>query len=122
VRLHALERDPEYVLAYLRDRAVIRVLLQFWESWREAGVRMVGQSEVAVEEVGSESTEEVMSQSTDTGLLLEVGPGSEEEGRKTSLDELDSLYLEKDVDAMSTTTVFPTRRFAALLACLRFGA
>jgi hypothetical protein len=83
---------------------------------------MVGQSEVAVEEVGSESTEEVMSQCTDTGLLLEVGPGSEEERRKSSLDELDSLYLEKDVDAMSTTTVFPTRRFAALMSCLRFGA
>lgn len=36
VKLRALERDPEYVLVYLRHRDVVCVLSEFWRCWRNA--------------------------------------------------------------------------------------
>jgi hypothetical protein len=36
-RLRAIERDPEYVLTFLGDWELVRVLEVFWESWRDSG-------------------------------------------------------------------------------------
>ncbi|KAF8538022.1 hypothetical protein BDD12DRAFT_886388 [Trichophaea hybrida] len=40
LRLRALERDPEYVLVYLRDRDLVAVLAEFWGCWRDEGARI----------------------------------------------------------------------------------
>ena len=36
IKLRALQRDPEYILVYLRHRDVVCVLNEFWRCWRDS--------------------------------------------------------------------------------------
>ncbi|KAI5812853.1 hypothetical protein BZA77DRAFT_374808, partial [Pyronema omphalodes] len=38
-RLQALQRDPEYITAYLSDSALVSVLAEFWRCWENAAAR-----------------------------------------------------------------------------------
>jgi hypothetical protein len=54
-RLRALQRDPEYVLVYLRHRDVVIVLSEFWRSWSDAEMRAApGETSVGLQREGEQ--------------------------------------------------------------------
>lgn len=81
-RLQALQRDPEYITAYLSDSALVSVLAEFWRCWQNAAIRagcdsgnmheLLKEGEVLGEvgSVGKQQEAEVMS--FDTGNLGSV--------------------------------------------------
>lgn len=92
-RLRALERDPEYVLVYLRDRDVVRVLSEFWRSWRDAEMRRAP-GEVLVEEAGEDAVEEMELELRDVGGLIGMPEREDElqaQLRAARLYELDAV-------------------------------
>ncbi|KAI5845549.1 hypothetical protein BZA05DRAFT_421377 [Tricharina praecox] len=94
-RLRALERDPEYVLVYLRDRDVVRVLSEFWRSWRDAEMRRAP-GEVLVEEAGEDAVEEKELELRDVGGLIGMPEREDElqaQLRAARLYELDAIHI-----------------------------
>jgi len=112
-RLRALQRDPEYVLVYLRNRDLVRVLSEFWRSWRDAEMRASpGETSVGQQPEGQQAMPEEMGlELRDVGGLI---------GSPESEDELQvrvaALRLYEH-DAVSS--LVGRSRARALLDCLR---
>ena len=74
-RLRALERDPEYVLVYLGDWELVRVLREFWGAWRDGSERERMIRSVREDVAEGEAVETGMVETGNAGSVVPMGKG-----------------------------------------------